>query len=146
MTQEEERLLKTAELVARLAHKGQKDKAGCDYIAHPLAVASFLDTPEEKAVGLLHDVMEDTWVGEAELRPVFGDRITDALLLLIHGENEPYLDYVRRVKENPLARKVKLADLRHNMDLSRIPSPRQKDLDRIEKKYKPAVKILTEES
>ena len=145
MNQEEERMVKTAELIARLAHHGQRDKAGNDYIDHPLTVASFLDTPEEKTVGLLHDVMEDTWVTEAELRPIFGDRITDALCLLTHRDGEPYLDYVRRVKENPLAKQVKLADLRHNMDLSRIPNPKQKDFDRIERKYKPAVRILTED-
>lgn len=142
-TNASEQLLKAAELIATLAHKGQFDEAGVPYIEHPRTVAGFLHTPEEKIVGFLHDVMEDTDVTEADLRPIFGDRITDALLLMTHDKSEPYFDYVERLSHNPLARKVKLADLTHNMDLTRIKVITEKVRER-NKKYHKAYDFLME--
>ncbi len=138
--------LAAAGLIARLAHKGQMDRNGEPYIGHPKAVASYVGTKEEKTVALLHDVVEDTDVTEEELRPIFGKRITDAVMLLTHEEGVPYLDYVRNLKDNPLAKTVKLADLKHNMDLSRCKGEVPQDMyERMEKKYKPAYRILTQD-
>ena len=77
-----------------------------------------------------------------EIRSVFGNEIADAVALMTHADGVPYMDYVKEIGKNPLARKVKLADLTHNMDISRIPDPTQKDYNRIEKKYKPAYECL----
>ena len=101
-----------------------------------------LDEPEEKIVGYLHDTVEDTEVTIPEIREVFGDRIADAVALMTHAKGVPYMDYVKEIGKNPLARKVKLADLTHNMDIRRIKNPGQKDYDRIERKYKPAYAYL----
>jgi (p)ppGpp synthase/HD superfamily hydrolase len=135
-------MIAAAKLIAKLAHKGQKDKAGMDYFTHPEAVAAMLETPEEKTVGYLHDTVEDTDVTVEEIRAVFGEEIADAVALMTHTDGVPYMDYVKEIGKNPLARKVKLADLTHNMDISRIPNPTQRDYDRIEKKYKPAYVYL----
>lgn len=135
-------MVAAAKLIAKLAHKGQKDKAGMDYFTHPEAVAAMLDTPEEKTVAYFHDTVEDTDVTVEEIRSVFGNEIADAVALMTHADGVPYLDYVKEIGKNPLARKVKLADLTHNMDISRIPDPTQKDYNRIEKKYKPAYECL----
>ena len=140
MTGEEK--VAAARLIAKLAHRGQTDKAGNDYFAHPEAVASLLDTPEEKVVGYLHDTVEDTEVTVEDIREIFGDEIADAVALMTHADGVPYMDYVKEVGKNPLARKVKLADLTHNMDIRRIPHPKAKDYDRIERKYKPAYAYL----
>ena len=86
--------------------------------------------------------MEDTEVTVEEIREIFGDRIADAVALMTHAKGVPYMDYVREIAKDPLARRVKLADLTNNMDISRIPNPGQKDLDRVEKKYRPAYTYL----
>lgn len=134
-------LLKQADALAMKAHKGQKDKAGADYITHPRTVASFLTDPEAQIVALLHDTIEDTEVTEEEIRALFGDRIADAVACMTHEEGVPYMDYIRKIKANPLAASVKLADLRHNMDLTRIKEPTDKDFDRL-KKYHAAKALL----
>ena len=126
-----------AEALACYAHRGQRDKAGRDYIEHPRAVAAQLATEEEKTVGFLHDILEDTFVTEETLRNLFGDRITDAVCAMTHRSEESYEAYIRRLGENPLARTVKLADLAHNMDLSRLPRVTERDMARREK-YKKA--------
>ena len=137
-----EEMIAAARLISKLAHKGQVDKAGIDYFTHPEAVAAMLDTPQEKVVGYLHDTVEDTDVTVEEIREIFGDEIADAVALMTHANGVPYMDYVKEIGKNPLARKVKLADLTHNMDIRRIRNPRQKDYDRIEKKYKLAYEYL----
>ena len=135
--------IKLAEILAAYAHKGQKDKGGRDYIFHPIEVAAGLETEDEKITGLLHDVLEDTFVKEETLRNLFGDRICDAVVTLTRKENEGYEEYICRVKNNPLAVKVKLQDLKHNMDLSRLKCIDEKDLQRLEK-YRKAEKYLKE--
>lgn len=132
-----------ARLIARLAHKGQTDKAGAPYFTHPEYVAGLVDSEEEKIVAYLHDTVEDTDVTPEEIRDVFGDRIADALALLTHDPKVPYFDYVREIKKDPLARAVKLADLTHNSLISRIPQPTEADYRRLEK-YAKARKILEE--
>lgn len=129
--------------IAKAAHMGQKDKAGEDYINHPLAVASFVTGPDAKIVALLHDTIEDTSVTEDDLRPLFSGEIVDAIVSMTHLKGEPYMEYIRRVSGNDLAKTVKLADLRHNMDLGRIKNPTEKDYARIERKYLPALAYLS---
>lgn len=122
-----------AEALADYAHYGQLDKAGRPYIDHPRAVAAQMETDEEKTVAYLHDVLEDTFVTADTLRNLFGDTVAEAVIAMTHTQEESYEAYVRRLGENPLARRVKLADLRHNMDLNRLPEVTDRDLRRLEK-------------
>ena len=117
------------------------DKAGVAYIEHPRAVAAKLDGEKEKIVALLHDTVEDTDATIEEIKVIFGDEIAEAITCLTHDKNVPYMEYIKGLKHNELARKVKLADLSHNMDLSRLPNVTERDLKRVEK-YKKAVEIL----
>lgn len=127
--------------IATNAHKGQKDLGGRDYIEHPKAVANLLETDEEKTVGYLHDVLEDTSITEEDLVTMgISSEIVSVIKILTKKRGEPYTEYIERVKENELARKVKIADLHHNMDLSRISNPTKRDFERLEK-YK---KVLTQ--
>ena len=130
-----------ADRFAAEKHAGQKDKAGLPYVEHPRAVAARVESEEEKIVALLHDTVEDTDATIDEIREMFGSTIADAVALLTHDNSVPYMEYVAKVKENPIARAVKLADLSHNMDLSRIPHVTERDLQRIEK-YKKAYELL----
>lgn len=136
-------IVEKAYKLAEKAHAGQVDKAGKDYITHPVAVSGMLEDEEEKCVALLHDVLEDTDVTEEEIREEFSDTIADAVVAMTRGEHETYEDFIRRAKKNPIARKVKMADLTHNMDLSRLPVVTDKDLRRLEK-YKRAMEVLKE--
>lgn len=104
-------------------------------------MASFVSTNEEKIVALLHDVVEDTELTISDLYPIFGSEICDALSLMTHNDKTPYFDYIKNIKTNSLATSVKLADLKHNSDISRIPNPGPKDYNRI-KKYEKAKNIL----
>ena len=126
------------------AHRGQVDKSGADYINHPLAVAAQVsDDISAIIVALLHDTVEDTALTLNELRtkiPLTDDE-SEALKLLTHDEKIPYFDYVTAIKSNALARRVKIADLKQNSDLSRIKNPSPKDFARVEK-YRAALKIL----
>lgn len=137
-------LLDKAILIAAMAHNGQKDKGGSNYILHPLRVMISLDTLEEKIVGILHDVIEDTDVTSELLKEEgFPNFIIESIELLTRRKNESYFDYIDRIKKNSIVCKVKLADLNDNLDLSRIKNPTEKDYKRI-KKYKKAKKILME--
>lgn len=122
-------------------HKGQVDRAGKPYIDHPKAVAKMLKGEDEKIVALLHDTVEDSDATVDEIRSRFGSRIADAVSCLTHDPGVPYMDYVKGIKGNALARRVKLADLTHNMDLSRLPEVTDADLARIDK-YKEAYNFL----
>ena len=138
-------IVKAADEYAARKHEGQVDKAGVPYINHPRAVAAKLDSDVEKAVALLHDTVEDTDATVEEIKEVFGEEIADAVEVLTHPKDEPYMDYIRRIWTNRLARDVKLADLEHNMDLSRLNGKAtEKDLERVEK-YKKAREILMAE-
>lgn len=133
---------KKAMILAYNAHLGQKDKSGVPYIYHPIHLAEQMDTEEECIVALLHDVVEDTDVTFAELEKDFSSTVIEALKLLTHDKSIDYMDYVRKIKENPLAKKVKLADLHHNSDPSRaVTNPTKKDEERNEKYHK-AIEIL----
>ena len=136
---------KKALRLAYEAHKGQYDKSGVPYVFHPLHLAEQMDDEDSIVAALLHDVAEDTDYSLDDLRRMgFPERALAAVALLTHDPAEPYLDYVARVKENAVARRVKLADLRHNSDLSRIDRVTQRDLDRVEK-YAAAIRLLESE-
>ena len=134
-------LTKKALIISFNAHKNQLDKSGMPYVYHPYEVAAHMETEAETCVALLHDVVEDTDTTLDELAEIFPEEAIDALRLMTHDTSVPYLDYVKKIKDNPIARKVKLADLRHNSDLSRLSSVTEKDFKRIEK-YKAAIQIL----
>ena len=126
------------------AHAGQFDKSGVPYVFHPLHLAEQMDDEDSIVAALLHDVVEDTAYSLADLKTMgFPDKALEAVALLTHDPAEPYLSYVARVKENPVARRVKLADLRHNSDLSRIETVTERDLERVEK-YAAAIRLLEE--
>ena len=137
------RIRRAYEISAR-AHKGQLDKAGVEYINHPCRVAANVgENVSAIIVALLHDVAEDTDITIAALKEKIPltDAEAQALELLTHDEKIPYLEYVARIKSNELARAVKIADLKHNSDLTRIKNPAPKDFARVEK-YNAALKIL----
>lgn len=127
--------LKTALLIAKLAHNGQVDKAGVDYMNHVYTVINGVKKKKEKIVAALHDVVEDTFVTTDDLKNIFSKKIIDAVDHITHRKNESYVDYIKRVKQNKIARKVKLADLTHNMDYSRLKIIREKDKEKL-KLYK----------
>lgn len=128
--------------IAQKAHAGQVDKAGKDYILHPMTVASYMDTDIEKAIAYLHDVLEDTDVTVDALREIFPNEIVDTLITLTHRKDESYFEYIQRVSKSKLAKKVKVADLLHNLDITRIKEPTKQDYERLEK-YKKAILYLT---
>lgn len=125
------------------AHAGQVDKSGLPYVFHPFHLAEQMHTEHEVCVALLHDVMEDTNTSPADLVAAgIPQEYVDTLRLLTHAPGIPYMDYVEALKDNPVARKVKMADLAHNSDLTRLDgAPTEKDLQRIEK-YRQALGIL----
>ncbi len=129
--------------IATEAHKGQYDKAGNDYIGHPLRVMEMGTTENEKIVGVLHDVVEDTdWTFEALAAEGFSEEVIAALRCVTKlSENENYDDFIERVKKNPLAVAVKINDLSDNMDIRRLPYLSDKDIKRL-KKYLKAYKRL----
>lgn len=135
------KVLSVAEYVAEMAHFGQVDKAGVNYIEHPRAVASMVSEVNEKICALLHDVMEDTEFPESALRILFGDEIVDTLLLLTHRDGESYEEYIEKISKLELATKVKIADLTHNSDLTRLKTVTEKDIKRYEK-YQKSIEFL----
>lgn len=132
--------------IATEAHMGQFDKAGKDYIGHPLRVMEMGKTEDEKIVGVLHDVIEDTdWTFEKLEAEGFSPEVIAALRCVTKiTENENYDDFIDRVKKNPLAVAVKINDLSDNMDIRRLPYLSDKDVKRL-KKYLKAYKRLTGE-
>lgn len=127
------------------AHKDQCDKSGQPYVFHPFHLAEQMQTEETVVAALLHDVMEDTeYTAEDLAREGFDGDILEALLLLTHEKGVDYMDYVKKIKTNPIARAVKLADLKHNSDLTRLDVIDEKALKR-KKKYQEAIEFLTEE-
>ena len=137
-------LTKKAIKLAFSAHEGQVDKAGLPYVLHPVHLAEQMDDESSTIAALLHDVAEDTDYTLDDLREMgFPNEAMEAISLLTHDYSVPYMDYVAGIKENPTAKKVKLADLRHNSDLTRIDVVTERDLERIEK-YKKAIKLLEE--
>lgn len=123
-----------AQAIARKAHAGQTDKAGAPYIEHPTHVAAQVNGDKAKATAWLHDVVENTPTTFDDLRAAgVEDDVIGALELLTHDKSVPYLDYASNLKHNALARTVKLADLAHNSDLSRLAKATEADRQRVQK-------------
>lgn len=124
------------------AHKEQRDKSDMPYVFHPFHLAEQMETEETTIVALLHDVVEDTPYTFADLEQMgFGEDVLEALKLLTHDDAVDYMDYVAEIKKNPIATAVKMADLRHNSDLSRLDEVTEKALKRREK-YLQAIALL----
>ena len=138
--------LERAVEIAVEAHAGQLDKAGNEYIGHPFRVMEMGKTEDEKIVGVLHDVVEDTpWTFDMLQAEGFSSQVIAALRCLTKvTENENYDDFIERVRKNPLAAAVKINDLTDNMDIRRLPYLSDKDVKRL-KKYLKAYKKLTDE-
>ena len=127
------------------AHKDQTDKSGLPYVFHPFHLAEQMPDEITTVAALLHDVVEDTPYTLEDLRVMgFPDEALAAIALMTHAKGVPYLDYVAALRHNPVARRVKLADLRHNSDLSRLDGVDEKALTRV-KKYEKAIALLEEE-
>lgn len=133
----------TALLVAVTAHSDQKSRSGRPYVLHPIRLAEQMDTDQEAAAALLHDVLEDTDITEEYLRGWFPDEVVDAVVALTH-QDEPYDEYIEQVSKNKIARKVKMADLRDNMRAERITTLSAKDARRI-RRYHQALRRLQED-
>ena len=135
--------LEKAIQIAVTAHSGAKDKGGKPYILHPINVMMRVEKEDEKIVAILHDVVEDTdWTFDALREEGFSEIIIEALKSVTkHNENEDYEEFVKRSLNNDIGRIVKIADLKENLDISRIGDLNEKDILRINK-YKKALKVL----
>ena len=130
----ETELLEKAIGIAVAAHRGQKDRNGAPYILHPLRVMGRVTTTKEKIVAVLHDVVEDTdWTFDDLRQEGFSDEVLAALDRVTKREGEAYEDFVTRSGNQPLARRVKLADLEDNMDVRRLAKVSEEDGKRLER-------------
>jgi (p)ppGpp synthase/HD superfamily hydrolase len=128
--------------IAAGAHAGKKDKAGAPYILHPLRVMLKLSSPEEQITAVLHDVVEDSDLTLEDIRRAgFSVTILTAVASVTRRKGEAYNQYVLRAAANPIGRRVKLADLEDNCDLSRIANPTRQDQTRIEE-YRRAIEMI----
>ena len=137
-------MLERAIEIAVEAHKGQIDKGGSPYILHPLRVMGNVDGESEKIVAVLHDVVEDSnWTFEALLAERFSIEVIEALKSVTkNSDNEDYDSFIQRAMQNRIGRKVKIADIRDNLDVTRISDITDTDVKRINK-YKRALKFLS---
>ena len=135
---------KLAMRIAFDAHKDQMDKCGVPYVFHPIHLAEQMQDETTTCVALLHDVVEDTDITFEDLEKYgFDGKVIEALKLLTHADDVPYMDYVAALKHNSVAKTVKLADLRHNSDMTRLDEIDDYALKRAEK-YKAAIRLLEE--
>lgn len=136
-------LTKKAMKVCFEAHKDQLDKTGLPYVFHPFHLAEQMDDEISTVCALLHDVVEDTDTTLEDLGSMgFPKEALEALALLTHAPEVPYMDYVREISRNPIATKVKIADLKHNSDVTRLDVIDEYAVRRNEK-YSEALRILT---
>ena len=138
------KLTRKAMIIAYNAHEDQFDKAGVPYIYHPIHIAEQMETETECIVALLHDTVEDTNITFEQLSKEFDGKIVNILKLLTHDKNEDYMQYINRLKADPIARKVKIADIIHNADETRLDKITTRDIIR-RKKYKRALEILQDQ-
>lgn len=129
---------------AAIAHDGQADKAGAPYIEHALRVAARLDDETEKAVAVLHDVLEDTATTETQLRAVFSERVVRAVVVLTRRDDEPSEVYYDRVRTDPVALAVKYADIHDNLDPTRLRLLDPSEVSRLRRKYGEALVRLAD--
>lgn len=133
---------KYAMKIAYEAHKDQVDKGGVPYVFHPFHLAEQMKTEDTVCAALLHDVVEDASVSIKELiNAGFSKQVIDSLILLTHKKGIPYMEYIEQLSSDPVASKVKLVDLIHNSDLSRLDNVTDNDLQRVEK-YRKAINMI----
>ncbi|MBR1747379.1 MAG: HD domain-containing protein [Clostridia bacterium] len=131
--------------IAYEAHLGQYDKGGVPYIFHPTHLAEQMETEATATAALLHDVVEDTPLTIEDLRRAgISEEVLTAVELLTHKKDTDYFEYVRAIKKNPVARAVKIADLRHNTDPTRLCDDEHIRF-KTERYYYPALRYLLEE-
>ena len=136
-------MVKKAINLAFSAHEGQTDKGDMAYIMHPFYIASKLNDEDEIITALLHDTLVDSDLTKKDLiNAGFNTNIVEAVDTLTRN-NDDYFYYISKIKKNNLARKIKILDLKHNMDLSRLDKITSEDIKRYEK-YKKAIEILTD--
>ena len=129
--------IEDAILIAAEAHEGEKDKAGAAYILHPLRMMMRMKTESEMMTAILHDVVEDTdWTLEMLREKGFSEEVLEAVECVTNRAGESYEEFIKRAGKNPIARRVKIADLEDNMNIQRIGEITQKDLERLEKYHK----------
>lgn len=137
-------LTKKALVISFNAHKEQVDKSGMPYVYHPYRIAEQMEDEYSTCVALLHDVVEDTDITLEDLKDNgFPQEVLEAVALMTHNDDTPYFDYIKRIKTNPIATAVKLADLQDNSNYERLDKVEIKDLQRLEK-YREAKRILAE--
>ncbi len=138
--------LENAIKIAAQAHQGQKDKAGAPYILHPLRMMMKMNTEAEMMTAILHDVVEDSdeWTLEKLRERGFSEEVLKAVESVTNREGESYDEFIERAGKNPIARRVKIADLEDNMNIRRISKIQEKDLIRL-KKYHKSWNLLTKE-
>lgn len=135
--------------IAYNAHQGQADKAGLPYIFHPFHLAEQMTDEISTCVALLHDVAEDTAVSLDDLAGEFPPEVMEPLRKLTHLPGVPYTDYIVGLRDDPVASKVKMADIRHNSDMSRFAGGQSispTDRSRLTVKYKMALALLAKGS
>ena len=141
-----EKLIEKSLHIALRAHAGKTDKAGGEYILHPLRVMAKMKTDVERSVALLHDVIEDSDIkAEQLLAEGIPAEVVEAVVCLSKNENEDYQDFVARTKKNELAARVKIADIEDNIDVLRLPALDEYDLARVQK-YHIAWQFLNDKS
>lgn len=139
-----EEQLEEAIKLASIKHYGQRDKSNKPYIFHLLYVMNNLDDLKAKIVGVLHDILEDTDITRNDLLNYgFSKEIIHSVEVLTKSKNQEYMEYIEKIKGDNVARKVKLIDLKHNIDLTRLSEISGKDLKR-NIKYFEAYKKLNE--
>ena len=137
-------LTKKAMKLCFAAHRDQTDKSGLPYVFHPFNLAEQMTDEETTVVALLHDVVEDTQYTLSDLGDMgYPSAVLEAIALMTHDDSVPYLEYVAKIKHNPIAKAVKLADLRHNSDLTRLDVVDERAIARAEK-YAAAIRLLEE--
>lgn len=126
--------------IAYKAHHGQKDKGNVPYIFHPYHIAEKFNNETDICVALLHDVLEDTFVSKEELEGYFPKEVIEPLVLLTRSTHDTYFEYIKNICSNPIAQKVKIEDIKHNLVFERIQNKTRNE--KLEKRYLKALEIL----
>lgn len=126
--------------IAHKAHHGQKDKGNVPYIFHPYHIAEKFNNETDICVAILHDVLEDTFVSKEELEGYFPKEVIEPLVLLTRSTHDTYFEYIKNICSNPIAKKVKIEDIKHNLVFERIQNKTRNE--KLEKRYLKALEIL----
>lgn len=126
--------------IAYKAHHGQKDKGNVPYIFHPYHIAEKFNNETDICVAILHDVLEDTFVSKEELEGYFPKEVIEPLVLLTRSTHDTYFEYIKNICSNPIAKKVKIEDIKHNLVFERIQNKTRNE--KLKKRYLKALEIL----